>query len=144
MSKHIAVALALAGLLAGCGMQRTAEDRAEWVFGRAEKWIVKALEREEASDEQLARARAVLERHESQVTGDLVRLFDRHREVLAGVAGGGDTETLLGLEASLHETHVETLRSIGAMHQGLAEAVGEPTWQAASARTRERLFRHVR
>ena len=132
--------IVLALIVSACGrMRHTPEDGASWFFDRGSRWIVHALEEQDASDEQIAAAEGVIERHRPGVTDSLTLLFTEHRQMFIGLASGGDAAALVALEDELHAAHVASLRAIGTMHEEIGEAVGADTWQAAQATMNERV-----
>ncbi|MAE96772.1 MAG: hypothetical protein CL910_19155 [Deltaproteobacteria bacterium] len=136
--------LVLAMGLSACGRRHTAEDGAGWIFEHGTDWLVDALEEQDATDEQIAAAEAVIEQHQADVTAALTTLLKQHREMVLGLASGGDAAALLALEEPLRTAHVASLESIGTMHQEVGSAVGDETWQAATAYMNERLARRMR
>jgi hypothetical protein len=133
-----ALGLALA-LALGCGWPRTDRERAEWFFDKGQDWILDALDDAGADGAQRDAAREVLAAREAEVTAGVEAFFGSHRDLLRTLAGGAAAEPLLAQETELSETHREALRRIGAMHEAVGDAVGEPTWSEARALMAERI-----
>lgn len=130
--------------LTACGMHRDPDRIAESFFDRGESKILKSLKKNDATSAQLERAREILTRSKPDVTRDLAQLFRQHRGLMLAVTSGKDSSTLLDLEGTLHRAHEQTLQRIGKMHEELRGAVGEKTWQAASADMERDMARHLR
>ncbi len=124
----------LAVVLAACAPPRNPDEQAQILFNKGKKYLLQAIEQEEAAPAQMEQARAVLSRHEKNVTKDIAAVLRKHKELFAGVMGGKKTADLLALDQAFHAAHEQAMKSIGVMHEDLESAVGEKTWRGASTR----------
>jgi len=126
-------------VLTGCAMHRTPEHYARSFFENGRESIIKALKNQDASPAQLDQARAILDRSEPTVTGNIAALLRSQQDVVLGVTSGDDTAQLLALEEKMHLAHEVALRSIGQMHEEIHAAVGDKIWAAATAQMGEKM-----
>lgn len=124
----------LAVVLASCAPPRNPDEQAQILFNKGQKYLLQAIEQEEAAPAQMDQARAALSRHEKGVTQSLAALLRKHKELFGGVMGGKKTADLLAIEQAFHQAHEQAMKSVGAMHEDLEKAVGEKVWKGASAR----------
>ncbi len=144
--KHHFTWLVLVLLLAltGCAHHRTTDQHAKAFFDDGRSYILKSLKKQDASQEQLDRAKAILDRDEAEVTRYIAASFQAHKEMLFAITTGKDSATLVPLENSAHLAQAETVRSIGKMHDALQTAVGPQLWQAATLRMEKKMARYIR
>ncbi len=129
---------------AGCGFHKKPEEQAQSFFGKGKHQIVKSLEQAEATPAQLDQARAVLERHEKTVVGNIGKLLEQQRLMIIAITSGKNTSALLALDQDLHKAHEQAVKSIGKMHEELEAAVGAKTWGLATARMEEKVARYMK
>ncbi len=130
--------------LTGCAHHRTTDGYAKAFFDDGRSYIVKSLRKQDASQEQLDRAKAILDRDEATVTRHIATLFRAQQDVLFAVTTGKDTATLAPLENSAHQAQAEAVRSIGQMHEALQTAVGPELWKATTLNMEKKMARYIR
>lgn len=150
MRKYTAITygILLAGVAlatgAGCAFNKKPEDHAQFFFNKGKENIVTALKKVDADDEQLNKARAILERSEKAVVNDIRDVLHNQRNLFKAVAMGKPQDALLTLESELHRAHERAARSIGKMHEDIGGAVGANTWKAATAFMEEKISQNLR
>lgn len=127
------MAVVLLAALSACTWRPDPDRHARQFFEEGREMIVKALRRQDASDEQMRAARAVLTRYEATLPGEIALVMRRQRELFRGVVTGADSATLVRLEGELHQVQAGAARSIGRMHEEIGAAVGETVWTGARA-----------
>ena len=141
-TRYLMLGILLVGLSA-CGFHKTPAQKAQWFFDHGQQSIIKSLKKQDASAQQLDVARTIMQRHEAAVTQALVDYITQQHNVFTGLVAGQDKRGLLGLEDSLHMSHLVALGKIGTMHEELEQALGAALWQAAGDYRRQKLRRHV-
>lgn len=130
--------------LTGCAHHRTSDQHAKAFFEDGRSYILKSLKKQDASQEQLDRAKAILDREEAEVTRYIAASFQAHKEMLFAVTTGKDSATLVPLENSAHLAQAQTVRSIGQMHDALQTAVGPELWKATTLSMEKKMARYIR
>ena len=130
--------------LTGCAHHRTPDEHAKAFFEDGRSYILKSLRKQDANQEQLDRAKAVLDRDEATVTHHIAALFRAQQDVLFAVTTGKDSATLAPLENSAHLAQAEAVRSIGQMHEALEAAVGPELWKAATLNMEKKMARYIK
>jgi hypothetical protein len=137
------IALLIALIVPGCAYHRSPESSAEQFFDHGRHYILKSLKKQDASRDQIDKARAVLDRNEEMVTQDITGLLRKRQDMFYAITTGRNTASLLSQENAMHQTHEKALRSIGTMHAELESAVGTEMWQAAMRYMEEKMSRHI-
>jgi hypothetical protein len=135
------LAVGAVALLAACTFRMDPDRHAHRFFDEGRDMILKSLKKQDATEVQLKGARAVLDRHEAAVTGEVAGVFRQQRSLFRGITTGQNADRLVALEGELHKSHEQAVRSIGRMHEELAAAVGDPTWKAAMTDLDRRMTR---
>ena len=130
--------------LSGCAHHRSTDDHAKAFFDDGRSYILKYLKKQDVSQEQIERAKAILDRDEARVTRDIAAAFSTHKEMLFAVTTGKDSATLAPLENSAHLAQAQAVRSIGQMHEALQTAVGAEKWDAAMLGMEKKMARYLR
>jgi len=136
------LAVGAVALLAACTFRMDPDKHAHKFFDEGRDMILASLKKQDANETQLKSARAVLDRHEATVTGEVAGVFRQQRSLFRGITTGQGADRLVALESELHKSHEQAVRNIGRMHEELAAAVGDPTWKAAMADMDRRMARH--
>ena len=130
--------------LGGCAHHRTTDELAMGFFDDGRSYILKSLKKQDATQEQLDRAIAILDRDEAVVTRHVAVLFRAQQDVLFAVTTGKDSATLAALENSAHLAQAQAVQSIGQMHEALQTAVGADLWKATVQGMEKKMARHKR
>lgn len=136
------LAVASVALLAACTFRMDPDKHAQKFFDEGRDMILSSLKKQDVDEARLKSARAVLDRHETAITGEVAGVFRHQRQLFRGITTGQGAEQLVALESELHKNHEQTVRSIGRMHEELAATVGDQTWKAAMADMDRRMARH--
>ena len=146
MKRITLLLLALTGLsVAACAPRAPDPDRfAAKFFEHGKESILEAMKDQKVSESQLAAARGVLDRHESNAQRELAAAMRAQQELMLALSSGHDSATLLRLEADQNRVQDQVLRTIGGMHEELASAVGPEKWKGTSARLEEKYSRYFR
>ena len=132
------LAVVLLAAVSACTFRPDPDRHARKFFDEGKEMIIEALEKQDATKQQLAAAKAVLAKYDATLPADIAAVMRKQRDMFRGVATGRDSATLVQLEADLHQAHEKTARAIGRMHEEVGAAVGEATWKAAQARLDKR------
>lgn len=143
MKRIALLLLALAGLsLAACAPRAPDPDRfAAKFFDQGKDAILDSLKDQKVSEPQLKAASSILERYQKTAPADIAAAMRAQQELMLALTSGRDSATLLKLDANQTPAQQKALRTIGAMHEELASAVGGDTWKATSARLEEKYGR---
>jgi len=136
------MAVAALALLAACSFRMDPDKHAHKFFDEGRDMILSSLKKQDLPEAQIKGARAVLDRHEAAITGEIAGVFRQQRSLFRGITSGQGSEQLVQLESALHKSNEQAVRSIGRMHEELATTVGEPAWKAATADMSRRMARH--
>lgn len=139
--RHL-IAVALTVVVSACAWHPDPDRHARRFFEEGQETIIKALKKQDATDQQLAAAEAVLAKYQPTVPGELATVMRRQRDLFRAVATGQDSATLARLETELHQAHEGTVRTIGRMHEEIGSAVGATTWKGAQAQLDKRWAKH--
>jgi hypothetical protein len=135
------LAVGVVALLAACTFRMDPDRNAHKFFDEGRDMILSSLKKQDATEAQLKSARAVLDRHEATVTGEIAGVFRQQHSLFRGITSGQGADRLVTLESELHKSHEQAVRNIGRMHEELAAAVGDQTWKAATADMDRRMAR---
>jgi hypothetical protein len=136
------VTVVLLVAVSACSWRPDPDRYARKFFDEGQEMIIKALKKQDASDQQLAAAEAVLAKYEPTLPGEIAVVMRKQRDLFRGVATGRDSATLVRLEADLHQAHEQTARVIGRMHEEIGTAVGDTAWKGAQAQLDKRWEKH--
>jgi len=137
------LAVSAVALLAACTFRMDPDKHAHKFFDEGRDMILASLKKQNLPEAQLKDARAVLDRHEASITGDIAGVFRQQRTLFRGITTGQGADRLVSLEADLHKVNEQAVRNIGRMHEELATTVGDQAWKAATADMDRRMARHV-
>lgn len=146
MKRIALLLLALTGLsLAACAPRAPDPDRfAAKFFDHGKKSILHAIKDQKVSESQLAAARGILDRYEPNAQRDMASAMRAQQALMLALSSGGDSATLLKLEADQNKVQDQALRTIGSMHEELASAVGPEKWQGTSAELEKKYGRYFK
>lgn len=146
MKRTALLLLALTGLaLAACAPRAPDPDRfAAKFFEHGKESIIDAMKDQEVGKSQLAAARGILDRYQPEAQRDLAAAMRAQQELMLALSTGGDSATLLRLEAGQNKVQDQALRTIGRMHEELASAVGPEKWKGTSAELEEKYGRYFK
>lgn len=128
--------------VSACTWRPDPDEHARKFFDEGQEMIIKALKKQDATDQQLQAAEAVLAKYQPTLPGELATVMRRQRDLFRAVATGQDSATLARLETELHQAHERTVRTIGRMHEEIGTAVGATTWKGAQAQLDKRWAKH--
>lgn len=138
------LAVVLLAVLSACTWRPDPDRHANQFFDEGRDMIIKAIEKQDASDQQVKAAEAVLARHQATLPGEIATVMRAQRDLFRAVVTGQGSATLERLETALHQVHASTARSIGRMHEEIGTAVGATVWQGAQAHLEQRWARRFR
>ena len=146
MKRIALLLLLLSGLsLAACAPRAPDPERfAEKFFEHGKKSILHAMKDQEVSESQLASARGVLDRYQPDAQREIASVVRAQQALMLALSSGGDSATLLKLEAGQNQVQNQALRTIGRMHEELASAVGPEKWQGTSAKLEKKHGRYFK